>query len=276
MSELRLFEMPGHCWPVLFDHGPFIDRSETPVDDYLKGRGVEFVGDPLEADYLIRKGELTSSDERIPPQRGREIFVIGEPRELSPACYRAAIPARALVVAPGTEFRRMYFGRPWSDPQIDDWHTRKDRFVWIGRPIPHRLAIAKQLLEWGIPLDVYSRRSWPLPCWRGPAEDDVETARAYKFRIACENSNTFLYHSEKLFTGIRSGCVTFYWGDPDLDLRFVQPAFLPLTRETVSRRYELAPKVLEGMSQFMFSSAWEVYSVRRFIDTLVDLLNELR
>ncbi len=242
---------------------------------------MEFVAHPDKADVLIRKAELMPpqeeffrQEEAIQKQLSQRpsIFMIGEPRELATGAYRFADPRRSLVVAPGTEFKRMMFGRPWSDPQLDGWNDRQDRFVWIARPIGHRLSIAQKLLEWGIPLDIYSREPWPLPCWKGPALDDVETARAYKYRIACENSNTYLYHSEKLFTGIRSGCVTFYWGDPQLDLNFVEGAFLPLNRDNLKSRNDLAPDILQGMSRFMFSPAWEVYSIRSFIDHIAELV----
>lgn len=258
-----------------------VDRSGVTVDEYWQSKGIKFVDTVAAADLVIRKAELSlPQNEFFEDERSRahamglrpSILLIGEPRELAPAAYRFADPQRSLVVAPGQEFERFTFGRPWSDPQLDDWHKRLDRFVWIGRPIGHRLAIAKRLVEMGLPLDIYSREPWPLDCWKGPAIDDVETARAYKFRIACENSDTYLYHSEKLFTGIRSGCVNFYWGDRHLDLSFAKGAYVPLRFHNLKDRYDLAPQILEGMHQFMFSTAWTVYSVRSFIDAVAKLI----
>lgn len=263
------------------DHGPTVDRSQTTITEYWRAKGFEFVDHPQKADVIIRKAELSTAtldlfrnDEPLERKflEAPSVLFIGEPRELAWNAYRFADKLRTLAVAPGNEFQKMYFGRPWSDPQIEDWNKRLDRFVWIGRPIGHRLKIAQKLVEQGLPLDIYSREPWPLDCWKGPAKDDVETARAYKFRIACENSNAHLYHSEKLFTSIKSGCVSFYWGDPKLDLSFAKGAFLSLTPDNVARRNELAPKLLEGMNQFMFSKDWEIYSIRAFIDRSATLI----
>jgi len=279
---IRLYDNPGICWPTLIDHGPLIDRSQITVDEYWRSKGFEFVSSPNEADLILRKAELSSptlefyaAEQKLNESLTKtpSILFIGEPRELAPAAYEFADPRKSLAVAPGNDFQRMYFGRSWGDPQIENWSSRIDRFVWIGRPIGHRLSIAKRLLDLGVPLDIYSREPWPFDCWKGPAKDDVETARTYKFRIACENSNTHLYHSEKLFTSIKSGCVSFYWGDPQLDLSFVKNAYVQLTPENLSARNDLAPAVLEGMSRFMFSKDWEVYSIREFIDRAALMIN---
>lgn len=279
---IKVFEIRSDCWPKLVDHGPFIDRSGQTVDEYWKQLGYTFTDDPRTADIWIRKAELAPShpqffeqEKVVSSQLARRpcVLFIGEPRELSSPTYRFADPRRSLVVAPGTEFDRMTFGRPWCDPQLENWSKRLDRIVWIGRPIGHRLAIASKIYEMGLPLDIYSRDPWPLPCYKGPAEDDVETARAYKYRIACENSNTHLYHSEKLFTSIRSGCVTLYWGDPKLDLSFVEGAFAPLNADNLLNREALAPKLIEGMNRFMFSRAWEVYSIKSFMDSAATLFS---
>lgn len=281
---LRLFDIPGRCWPQLVDHGPFIDRRDILISDYWRSLGFEFVDDARKADVLIRKAEISvpgdfsfENEEKISKflKNRPNVFMIGEPRELAAAAYHFADPHSTLAVAPGTEFHRMYFGRPWADPQLENWEKRLDRFVWIGRPIGHRLTIAKKLISLGVPLDIYSREPWPLDCWKGPASDDVETARAYKYRIACENSNTFGYHSEKLFTGIKSGCLTFYWGDPSLDLSFVNGAFLHLTVENLKNAEDLAKSILPKMSDFMYGAAWEVYSIRSFIDLMAQSIRAL-
>lgn len=275
-SLIKVFDLPGQCWPKLVDHGPQIDRSSKTVDEFWTELGVQFVNHPSKADLIVRKAELgLATDAFFSLERETAkrlaghpyVLFIGEPRELAAPAYRYADPTRTLAVAPGDSFERMHFGRPWSDPQLESWNKRLDRFVWIGRPIGHRLRIAKQLVDMGLPLDIYSREPWPLDCWKGPAADDVETGRAYKYRIACENSDTHLYHSEKLFTALRSGCVTFYWGDPALDLSFAKGAFLPLNPESLNGRAELSADVLEGMNRFMFSNSWEIYSIRSFIES---------
>lgn len=278
---IRLYDLPGHCWPVLFDYGPHVDRSGLTISDYLASRGFELTNDPLKAEVVIRKAELSAPLETFYKQEQYlihqltgipHLLLLGEPRELAPAAYQFADPRCTLAVAPGTEFKRMFFGRPWADPQLDNWSKRSDRICWIGRPIQHRIDMAKQILDAGYELDIFSREPWPLSAWKGPAENDVETARHYKFRVVCENSQTYQYHSEKLFTSIKSGCVSFYWGDPKLDLSFLGEAYLPLTLEALKARFDRAPKILEAMHRFMFTKAWEVYSIRGFIDRLLELI----
>lgn len=65
----------------------------------------------------------------------------------------------------------------------------------------------------------------------------------------------FSYHSEKLFNSIRSGCVTFYQGDPSLDLSHLAGGFIPLTMEAVVNRGDLAAETLSAMERFMFGKA---------------------
>lgn len=280
MSALiRLYDLPGQCWPILFDHGHLIDRSNLTINDYLASKGFELCTDPLKADILIRKAELSANRPEFFTQEKQAVdqygsipvvYLIGEPRELAPAAYRFADPLTTLAVAPGNTFKRMYFGRPWTDPQLDGWESREDRICWIGRPIEHRIRMAQKIIEAGYSLDIYSRDPWPLPAWKGPAQNDVETARRYKYRVVCENSNQFGYHSEKLFTGLKSGCVNFYWGDPHLELEELKGCYLPLSLHHLKDRMTFAPSILEEMNNFMFSHAWEIYSIRSFIDRILD------
>lgn len=283
MPKIRLHDLPSNCWPSLFDQGLQIDRSGGLAPDYLDSLGYEFILDADKADAIIRKGNV--SEARFPDFEAEKMLIqkfstrpslllMGEPRQLSPAAYRFAPRNRSLAIAPGSEFKRMYFARPWSDPQTENWKKREDKFCWIGRPWPGRIEWAQRLIKMGVKLDIYSQMPWPLPEWKGHALDDVETARSYKFRIVCENSLEDLYHSEKLFVGIKSGCVCFYLADPKLVLQpEIQGSFLNLTEENIKNRFELAEQVLEKSSKFLFSSSWETYSLRGFIDRMIAALD---
>ncbi|MEI8356437.1 MAG: hypothetical protein WCG31_10180, partial [Deltaproteobacteria bacterium] len=155
-----------------------------------------------------------------------------------------------------------------------EWRKREDRLCWIARPTRERIAIASNLIDAGIPLDIFSSEKWPVNNWKGFAEDETTMSKKYRYRIVCENSWRFGYHSEKMFNSIRSGCVTFYRGDPLLNLSFAEGAFLPLDIETIRCREELSDAVLHAMNNFMYSAAWEVYSFKKFYDRIINLARE--
>ena len=196
---------------------------------------------------------------------------IGEPRHIAPAAYTVARKENTLAIAPGKDLNRLYFASEWLDPRLDDWHKRAECICWIARPLPERILLARQLIDCGIPLHIYSREPWPVPVWQGHADDEVEVAHRYRYRIVMENSCVDGYHSEKLFNSIRCGCITFYRGDPSLDLSHASGAFLPLDQETVQRRDDIASDVLKGMEHFLFSSAWEIYSFKAFYSRIIEL-----
>jgi len=278
--KLTIAELPSPIWDLSCTFGLAVDRSGTLVADYLRDRGVVWLfGDSPRADIRLTKevtGPVTFPILRDTVKYNYlsavpHISLIGEPRELAPGAYFLARQGNTLAVAPGNDMRRLYFASEWLDPQLEGWHSRLDRVCWIARPTPERVNIARELSVAGIPLDIYSREPWPIPGWSGYAEDEVVTSRQYRYRLVCENSCRFGYHSEKLFNGIRCGCVTIYRGDPSLDLSHVQEAFLRFDMDAVSNRDDLSRKVLHGIERFMFSNAWEIYSFRKFYDRIIDL-----
>ncbi len=70
---------------------------------------------------------------------------------------------------------------------------------------------------------------------------------------------------------IRCGCITFYQGDPSLNLSHAAGTFLPLDLQTIQRRGDIASEVLKEMERFMFSNAWEIYSFKAFYDRIIGL-----
>lgn len=281
---VKLCELNGVCWPNAYYPDLTIDRSGLSVREYLTSLGIEWTRDPKGCDVLVRKAELTeytlqSIDAEQRFQAGLNgqswIYLIGEPRELAPLAYMFAPPAASLAVAPGHEFKRMQFCAEWKDPELEGWKSRADRICWIGRPIHDRIKAANEMIARGLPLDIFSREPWPVSAWRGPAEDDVLTAKTYRYRIVFENSVDHLYHSEKAFTSMRSGCVTFYRGDPRLDLKFLKGAVIPYSLEALLNREALAAKALDGMNAFLFSNDWEIYSPREFYRRIHDLAQQV-
>jgi hypothetical protein len=277
---LKIAERPSLEWDLRPTLPLRIDRSGVTVADYLHDLGISWtVGEPLDADIELVKeavGPLTRQflTERLGRRwlsRRPSISLIGEPREIAPAAYALAGKANTLAVAPGKSFRRLFFASEWLDPQLENWSRRLDRICWIARPTPGRIELAEMLIRAGVPLDIYSRTAWPLPEWRGFAEDEVATSRQYRYRIVCENSSRHGYHSEKFFNSIRSGCVTCYQRDPNLDLSHAAGTYLPLDVEAVKRREEASRDILTGMERFMFSDAWEIYSFRSFYDRILNL-----
>ncbi len=260
-----------------------VGRGQMLVRDYLAERGVEWKFSAEDADYFVYKqvsgnwlrpwGAVNLVAELR--KKRNSITVIGEPRAIAPSAYRFARRERALVCAPGDDFpHRLYFPSDWYDPKLESWSARRHEVVFVGRPTDDRVRIVAELEAVGVPVVVYSRAEWPVGRWRGPCEDEFATSQMYKFRLVCENDNRYQYHSDKLFNGIRAGNVTIYACDPRLDVSFAKQAFIRYSPASVQDAYENAGiqrQVLEGVEQFMFSSAWEIYSFREFFNRMLDL-----
>ncbi len=280
---LRICEIHADIWSLRPTFGLAIDRSGTTVAEYLENCGVCWsFGDDTAADIRLFKGDVGPPTVRRIVQelkrvmsRQPSITLIGEPRELASAAYLFASPAKSLAVAPGKKLKRLYFASEWIDPRLEGWPERLDKICWIARPTPDRIEIARKVTEAGVPLEIYSRQPWPLDEWKGYVEDEVETSRRYRYRIVCENSTSHGYHSEKLFNSIRSGCVTFYRGDKALDLSHLEGAWLPLETGMLKNRGEFGSSVVDRIDKFMFSSAWEIYSFKKFYERILLLAREV-
>lgn len=286
MPPFRIAEVPSRLWEL----GPSLSRragrTSQTVRDYLLERGVEwshrargpadvYVYKPGLGSLRLR-GRVKGWYRRLIGFRRPHVVLLGEPREHSPLEYAFAQPRTTLACAPGDTLPRLYYAAEWVDPQLDGWQSREDRFCWIGRPTPDRVDLARALEARGIPLDIYSRAPWPVASWRGYAADELETSRRYRYRIVAENHATFKYHSEKLFNGVRAGCVTFYAGDPTLELPHLRGGYVPLSMDAIAAAPDLAAGVLKGIETVMLSDAWEVYSYRAFFDRIIEMARGLR
>ena len=60
----------------------------------------------------------------------------------------------------------------------------------------------------------------------GGQEKKVEFYKGYKFVLACENSSSNGYATEKILHAKLAGCIPIYWGDPVIDLDFNPSAFI--------------------------------------------------
>lgn len=283
---MKIHEIPNESWTLQ----PLLDlpalRSPQTVREGLRERGIEWVHRfSRDVHFSVRKEStgqwrpktfLKHLQNQMRALRHPEMVLIGEPFEHAPLAYHLNSPKNTLSVAPGPKFERFFYCGPWMDPQLENWKKRKDRIVWVARPYPWRVELAKKLMAANVPLDVYSRKDWSLPCWQGPADDEIETSSHYKYRIVAENFHTHLCHTEKLWNSLRAGCVTFYECDPRLDLPELRGLYSPLNFENLLRREELAPGHLETMSHFMHGDGWEIYSPKSFFDRLIQFgLNSL-
>ncbi|HUT43054.1 MAG TPA: hypothetical protein VMW95_01855 [Desulfobacterales bacterium] len=283
MNPLVIAEIPSKIWnfPPYFNIA--VDRSGMTVSDYLKLRNIIWkFGDDPSADARVYKEENLSNGlltvRRLKNEFQKRfekkpyINLNGEAQENSKIAYFLADPDKTLSVAPGQKFRRLYFPSLWSDPHVETWNQRLDKICWIGRPLPERIRLAKKIESMGIDIDIYSKEPWPSKSWKGYAVDEIETSQKYKYRIVFENSLKNLYHSEKLFNGIRSGCVTFYLADPELELSHLTGSYLPLSCDNLINREELSQQLLIKLRKIMFSEDWEIYSFKCFFDRIIDFL----
>jgi hypothetical protein len=281
MTKITISEIPSKIWNFTSYFNLPVDRSDLTVAEYLKQRNIiwKFGDDPL-ADVRVYKEENLANglisfrrlkneyQKRI--EKKPYINLNGEAQENSKIAYFLADPDRTFSVAPGNKFKRLYFPSLWSDPHIETWEERLDRICWIGRPLPERIRLAKKINEMGIGLDIYSREPWPLQNWKGSVADEIETSLKYKYRVVYENSLKDLYHSEKLFNSIRSGCVTYYLADPDLELPHMKGAYVTMNYGNLLKREEFSQSILENMGEFMVSRGWEIYSFKSFFDKIIN------
>jgi hypothetical protein len=283
MTKIAISEIPSKIWNFTSYFKLPVDRSDITVAEYLKQRNViwKFGDDPSANARLYKEENLPNgllSFRRLKNEYQKRfekkpyINLNGEAQERSKIAYFLADPTRTFSVAPGNTFKRLYFPSLWSDPHIETWDERLDRICWIGRPLRDRIRLAKKINEMGIGLDIYSKDPWPLKNWRGYAADEIEISQKYKYRMVFENSLKDLYHSEKLFNSIRSGCVTFYMSDPDLELPHMEGAYVNMNYDNLLKREELSQKILENMGEFMLSEGWEIYSFKTFFDKIIDFL----
>lgn len=262
------------------------DRSGFTIGDLCRERGFTWEeGNGLQGDLAVFKAGsrenffldfLLAGIYSLQRRFARNsMLIIGEPRYKSRAYYLSADPKRTLAVAPGKEFKRLILAQVWKDPQLVSWPNRLDRMVWFGAPYPERVALAQKVISWGIPLDIYAREPWPLANYCGPSDDEYETSLRYKYRLAAENCCDHLYHSEKLFQSERAGCLTFYHGDPNLDLSHAEGSFLWLDENNIRNREKLAEHILAEQSNFLWGSGWEYYSYRRMFNDILDMASSL-
>ena len=276
---IKIAEIPSKIWNFSEYRNFPIDRSEITVADFLKQHNVIWIfGDDPHADFRVYKeenfrngllsfrrlrNEVEKRFEKIPYMN-----LNGEAQENSKIAYFLADPERTFSVAPGKIFKRLYFPSLWSDPHLNRWGDRCDRICWIGRPLPDRIRLAKKINEMGIELDIYSREPWPLSNWKGSVANEFENSIKYKYRIVYENSVKNLYHSEKLFNSIRSGCVTFYIADPQLKTP-IEGSFLRYNHKTLEDREGLAPNVIKRMKTVLYGDEWEQYSFKSFYERII-------
>ena len=156
MTPLTIAEIPSGIWNFTPYFTLPVDRSGLTVADYLKQRDViwKFGDNPLSDVRVYKEENLRNGlvsvrrlkneyQKRI--QKKPYINLNGEAQENSRIAYFLADPERTFSIAPGKKFKRLYFPSLWSDPQCDGWEERLDRVIWIGRPLPERIRLAKKI-----------------------------------------------------------------------------------------------------------------------------------
>jgi len=278
-DSYKISELPSITWPSLQNYfQKKINRTDINISEYLQQNNIIWIeGYDPSADFFIFKSDMDRSlsfrnikYEILKELKKPYINLLGEPREYSRIAYFLADKAYTYAVAPGKKFKRFYFPCDWSDPKLDDWEKRINKFCWIGRPLPDRIQIAKKMSDLGLDVDIYSRERWPVQNWKGVSPDEIATSQQYKYRIVCENNQTHLYHSEKLFNSIRSGCVTFYLADPELVLPHLKGAYVPFNFESLLSKEEYCQNIMKGIEKVMFTDLWEFYSFKKFFDMFIN------
>jgi hypothetical protein len=280
-DSIKIAEIPSRIWNFNHYFQLPVDRSGITVKEYLSQRNIVWrFGDDPSADFRVYKEENLRNgllsfrrlknefQKRI--EKKPYINLNGEAQENSKISYLLADPDRTFSVAPGDKFKRLYFPSLWSDPQIEHWEERSDRICWIGRPLPDRIRLAKKINKLGIGLDIYSREPWPLENWKGPIADESDISQKYRYRVVFENSLKNLYHSEKLFNSVRSGCVTFYRADPSLRLPELTDSYLLCNEKDLLERQNAAENVIKKIHNLMFSDKWEIYSFKTFFGNIIE------
>lgn len=69
-------------------------------------------------------------------------------------------------------------------------------------------------------IDIPEHEGW------GWQRDRLEFEKQYKFSIACENSSTPGYVTEKIFISLAAGTIPIYWGDPTIKQVVNEKAFI--------------------------------------------------
>jgi len=289
MVKIKVAEIPNQNWNMYQILDTSMENGLT-IREYLLYHDIEWKmandGSIRTADLLFFKGvmDYPPHPRKVFKAFSTEIFkrlngkpfltVMCEPREHCRLSYIFSDKDASLCAAPDDKLHRIFLPLDWMDPRTEEWNKRQDRFCWIGRPMPDRVRVAKELVKNGVELDIYSKNPWPLECWKGFAPDDYQTALDYKYRIVFENYPTHRYHSEKLFLSIRSGCVTFYRGDPKLDIPGIRELFVPYSMDNIVKHAYDENAILDKMDRFMHSDAWKIYSHQNRMDTIIKKIHE--
>lgn len=261
-------EMTSGCgWTISQNFDCPIDKTGKTVREYFKERNIHWKYDVSNADFFIYK-HLSNVPE-IP--WNKYVHIIGEPIHIKPWSYAVADTRNTLAVAPGNKFKRFFFGSTWEDPELDSWNDRLDKIIWVGAVSQERLDFAKKLLNAGIDFDIYGRSPWPLPNYKGYLEDFRKIPKKYKYRIVFETSLDQGFHSEKFFDSIRSGCVTFYMCDKNLNIPEIENIYIPLTIDNLKNKENFIDLYLENMKSFMYNDEWEIYSLKSYYNRIISL-----
>jgi hypothetical protein len=162
--DFEISEVNNDFWTFNYESKLVTDRSKETVAELLDEKRIKWSKNNYNADILIFKentaektlAHLITKLKENKKKVGKKYFnLIGEPVELTPYSWYLNRRDVTLSVAPGDKYERFFFASEWKDPQIDTWHKKKNKVIYIGRPTPDRLENVKRLLDQGINMDIY-------------------------------------------------------------------------------------------------------------------------
>jgi hypothetical protein len=123
-------------------------------------------------------------------------------------------------------------------------------------------------------------------CWRGSLNyaEKKERLSQYQFCLCYENTVFPGYLTEKIFDCFFSGVIPIYLGDPDIQKRIPQKAFIDRRKfSSYDELYEhlcgitekTALTYLDSAKEFLMSQEFQTFTSNHFSQTFISVLNKL-
>ncbi len=126
-----------------------------------------------------------------------------------------------------------------SEKNYDEGHIKRIEFMKF-------IESKENPTENKFSVDIYGRSNHGFKNYKGPLEFKDEGLFPYKYTICVENNSEHNYTTEKLYDGILSECLCFYWGAPNIDEIIDSKAFIKLNLDNFEEAYETITKAIEN------------------------------
>jgi GR25 family glycosyltransferase involved in LPS biosynthesis len=124
-----------------------------------------------------------------------------------------------------------------SEKNFDEGHIKRIEFM--------KFVESKETKD-SLSVDIYGRSNHGFKNYKGPLEFKDEGLTPYKYTICVENNSENNYITEKLYDGILSECLCFYWGAPNVDEIIDSKAFIKLNLDNFEEAYETIKEAIEN------------------------------